>query len=118
MLNARAGFGVAAVSCVIAIVVLSWLPKDMEVRTGLAGQLEHVVAYLGTGALACFARGGARTGRLAIAFVLLAAILEVGQLWIPGRNAQLIDFVSSSAGALAGLFVATCVLRVRGVERR
>lgn len=33
----------------------------------------------------------------------MAAILELGQVWVPGRTAQLIDLGASSLGAIGGI---------------
>jgi VanZ family protein len=100
---------VSALGCIVALVVLSWLPRNMEQRTGLPGQLEHVMAYAGTGFFAAF--GFSRTRQVLMGLALLAAILEVGQLWIPGRTSQLIDFMASSAGAAFGTAIGRGALR-------
>jgi VanZ family protein len=92
---------IAALTCIMAIVVLSWLPKDMEHRTGLPGQVEHVAAYAGAGLFSAF--GFSRPSRALITLVLLAAVLEIGQIWIPGRTSQLVDFAASSGGAALGI---------------
>jgi VanZ family protein len=94
---------IAASACIIAIVVLSWLPKEMEHRTGLPGQVEHLVAYAGTGILAKF--GFKRSKIILIGLTLLAALLEIGQAWIPGRTSQLVDFLASSMGAVLGVAI-------------
>lgn len=107
----RAAFGIAATSCLVAIVVLSWLPRQMEIRTGFAGQSEHVVAYLGTAILARLAWPRHGTASMAAAFVALAILLEIGQIWVPGRNAQVIDVAAGSLGAVAGLLACALVLR-------
>ncbi|WP_204165403.1 hypothetical protein [Methylobacterium sp. 17Sr1-1] len=98
--------GLAGLACLPVLVWLSWIPKDWELRTGAAGQLEHLVAYAGTAGLLGlgFPRGPA--WRLALALVLLAGILEIGQIWVPGRTAQVIDFAASAGGALLGLAAA------------
>ena len=94
----------AGLGCVALVVWLSWIPREWEVRTGVAGQIEHVIAYAGTGALLAFGLGfgPARAWRIGALLVLLAGVLEVGQIWIPGRTAQVIDFLASSAGAVLG----------------
>lgn len=98
--------GLAGLACLPVLVWLSWIPKDWEMRTGAAGQLEHLVAYAGTAGLLGlgFSRGPA--WRLALALGLLAGILEAGQIWVPGRTAQVIDFAASAGGALLGLAAA------------
>ncbi len=100
---------ISGVACVIALAVLSWLPREMEVRAdafGIPGQIEHVVAYLGTGAIIKLGWSMNRTRWMLVGLVALAAVLEVGQVWVPGRTSQVIDFAASSSGALAGLWAA------------
>jgi hypothetical protein len=98
--------GMAGLACLPVLVWLSWIPKDWELRTGAAGQLEHFIAYAGTAGLLGlgFPRGPA--WRLGLALGLLAGILEIGQIWVPGRTAQVIDFAASAGGALLGLAAA------------
>lgn len=93
----------AALSAVAAIVVLSWLPRNAMQRTGAPGPLEHVVAYCGAAGLAVAVLSGERRRWLGLAFVILAAVLETGQVWVPGRVAQFKDFAAGGAGAILGL---------------
>jgi VanZ family protein len=92
--------------CVILLAVLSLTPGDYMVRTGAPGDLEHFVAYRGTGAIASlgYAR---RRGYLVPAALLCAyaGVLEVGQNFPPGPHPDFIDFASSSAGAIAGMLL-------------
>jgi VanZ family protein len=41
--------------------------------------------------------------------VICAAFLEIGQIWIPGRTGQLMDFGASSIGAGGGLLAAAVI---------
>lgn len=90
-------------TCAVALVVLSWIPHEWEIRTGLAGQIEHFIAYCGTGALLAFAYQEPPRFRIALALVVLAGVLETGQAWVPGRSPQFVDFAASSLGALMGV---------------
>jgi VanZ family protein len=74
------------------------------VRTGASEQLEHFVAYLGTGAVAMIGYGP-RVSALLITGLLCgyAALLEIGQIWVPGRHSRFIDFAVSAAGVAAGV---------------
>ena len=105
--------------CVGLLAWLSWIPKEWEVRTGLAGQIEHAIAYCGTAAILAFAYQEPARWRMAAGLVVLAGILEVGQLWVPGRTSQFIDFAASSVGALAGVLVGRAAIEalVRWVMR-
>lgn len=91
--------------CVGLLVWLSWVPGDLQIRTGIAGQIEHAIAYCGTGAILAFTYQGPRRWRIAAGLVALAGIMEVGQIWVPGRTSQLIDFAASSAGAGLGVLM-------------
>jgi VanZ family protein len=91
--------------CVCLLVWLSWIPATLEIRTGMAGQIEHAIAYCGTGAILALAYQEPRRWRMAVGLVALAGILEIGQLWVPGRTSQFIDFAASSAGAVAGVMI-------------
>ncbi|KQP60696.1 hypothetical protein ASF41_22925 [Methylobacterium sp. Leaf111] len=91
--------------CVGLLVWLSWIPANLEIRTGMAGQIEHAIAYCGTGAIVAFGYQEPRRWRIAAGLVVLAGILEIGQLWVPGRTSKFIDFAASSGGAVAGVLI-------------
>lgn len=93
----------ACFACTGLLVALSWLPGTEMVRTGVNGRLEHAVAYFGTAVVMALAY----RVRPALAFqaallVLLAAVLEIGQLYVPGRHSAVLDFGASSLGCLFG----------------
>jgi len=48
--------------CVVLLAVLSLLPAQQMVRTGLPGRLEHFVAYAGSAAIAMAGYGASRGG--------------------------------------------------------
>jgi VanZ family protein len=100
-------------ACVAAIIVLSLVPGDERPHTGLAGQIEHALAYFGT---AVFLALGFRTMRDRVAVISLlvglAAVLELIQRMIPGRHAQFIDWFASSLGAAAGVLAIILLERV------
>lgn len=101
---------IAALLGVIAIVALSLVPGVLRPSTGFGKTIEHATAYcLVAGMLTITSR--ARWPQLmALALIALAAFLEIGQTWIPGRDPMLTDFFASSAGALLGAGLATFVL--------
>jgi hypothetical protein len=101
--------------CVFGIAVLSLVPGEARPHTGLPGQAEHFMAYFLT-ALFLGIRPRYLVWRilLALALCLYAGLLEVLQIWVPGRSAQLIDFAASSCGALSGMIVVAMLLRFRG----
>lgn len=103
ILLARVGAGLVALS----IVILSLVPGSMRPHILRNDHLEHFVAYLAVASL--WAVGNRRSGRLLASGLLLAAcagLLEVAQLWIPGRTASIVDFASSAIGGSVGLLLA------------
>jgi VanZ family protein len=89
--------------CVILLAVLSLLPAQQMVRTGLPGRLEHFVAYAGSAAIAMAGYGASRGGMQIIGgFWVYAGILEYLQHFSPGRHPAIADFAASALGALCG----------------
>lgn len=93
----------------LVIVILSLLPGSERPHTGYSGNLEHFVAYLGTGAVTAFAFPTASLLRLALPFCLAAGLFEIAQIFIPGRSPGVDNWMASSLGAFVG------ILAMRGV---
>jgi VanZ family protein len=92
-------------ACVVLLAVLSLMPlEEIEaVRTGLPGQIEHIIAYAGSTAIAMAGYGLSRgAARIIGCFWLYAATLEYLQNFSLGRNPTLVDFAASAFGALCG----------------
>jgi VanZ family protein len=96
-------FRLAAWACLVLLAVLSWLPAEEMIRTGINGRIEHVIAYLGT-MLFVGAAYGFRLGlfRLTVMLIAYAGVLELGQNFSPGRHSSVFDFAASSGGVIAG----------------
>jgi len=89
--------------CVALLAVLSLLPAQEMVRTGLPGQVEHFVAYAGSTAIAMAGYGPRGRGVVIVGcFWVYAAVLEYLQHFSPGRHPSLGDFEASALGALSG----------------
>lgn len=91
---------------ILTIAVLSLVPGEIRPHTLSISQLEHVIAYAITGAL--LAAGYPILSQRIIIVVGLtcyAGILEIIQLWVPGRTSKVIDLVAGSSGALAGVLL-------------
>ena len=98
--------------CVVLLGVLSLLPAEEMVRTGLPGRLEHFVAYAGSTAIAMTGYGASRGGLQIIGgFWVYAAILEYLQHFSPGRHPAIGDFAASALGALCGGLVIALLWR-------
>ncbi|MFE1602626.1 VanZ family protein [Methylobacterium sp. ID0610] len=100
--------------CIPVIVWLSLIPKEWELRTGAAGQIEHVIAYAGTGALLAIGLARPAGWRLFTMLAALACVMEVGQIWVPGRTSQVIDAVASVSGAGLGVLAGSALHRLIG----
>jgi hypothetical protein len=76
----------AAWACLVALVYLSLVPKGFEVRTGVRGSIEHLIAYAGSAlvfALAYPARGVLAIGA---AMMGLAVCSNSGNCSRPGAT--------------------------------
>jgi VanZ family protein len=99
---------------VFVISVLSLVPGDLRPHLVASTKAEHVAAYLITAALLAF--GSRKRTRIIVTALLLmfyAAALEVTQLFIPGRNASVIDFAASSLGVCCGTLFVVFFRRLR-----
>ena len=97
----------AAAGSLVVLAVLSWLPGQDMVRTGLfSPSEEHFFAYMISGALVAAAMPRYRFLHVACFYALLAAVLELGQNIAPGRDAEALTALVSMCGAVAGEIVA------------
>ena len=91
---------------VLIIAILSLVPGNLRPHTVLPGPLEHTLAYALTGAaLAC---GYRRMDFRLLCLVGLSAgsvVLEILQVFIPGRSPSALDAVASSSGAALGMLL-------------
>jgi VanZ family protein len=90
---------------VVLLAILSLTPSEEieAVRTDLPRQVEHIIAYAGSGAIAMAGYGLNRGAVQVIGFLwVYAGILEYLQHFSPGRNSAFVDFGASALGALFG----------------
>jgi len=73
---------------------------------------EHAFAFVLVGLAFGFAYSRNRTQLAAISVVLIG-LLEILQLWAPGRHARLEDFVVDALAAVAGVLIAAGLDRLR-----
>ena len=94
---------IAGALAVVVLAVLSLVPWKLRPHTGVSGPLEHIAAYAIAGALLTFGyRKRSSALIVTLSLSIYAAVLEVAQIWAPGRDPKFIDFAASSAGALIG----------------
>jgi VanZ family protein len=112
----RIGLRACAWLGMLLLALASLTPGDEIVRTGMPAKIEHVVAYLLATAAWMLAYAGWPIAAVAAAFLSYAGILEIAQLWVPGRTAQATDFVASGAGVMLGLLLGLGARRVAATQ--
>jgi len=101
---------------ILVICILSILPGSERPHTGAPGQIEHMMAYaLTAGALVL--RYPRRWLPIIVSLSALSVALEVAQIFIPARHAQMRDVVASGGGAAIGAVFAFAVARYRKFVR-
>jgi VanZ family protein len=102
----RGGFAL----CILTVTVLSLLPQAVMPKVGISDKVSHFIAYT---AIAAFGLLGYRTAavRIAIGVIGLGGAIEVGQIFVPGRSAEILDFIADIGGVAAGLVLARLLLR-------
>jgi len=100
----------------LLLMLASWTPGSYMVRSGVfSGHLEHTAAYALSGALIYAVRMGRRAAwQVAAMLSVYAGVLELGQIFVPGRHSSIDDFLFSAAGASAGVLASAWLLK-RGV---
>jgi VanZ family protein len=102
---------VAAWACLPILAIASWTPGTEMVRTGIGGLLEHLAAYILTGALFGLAFPNRHAAVIAVLLSGYAGVLEFGQTWSPGRHPAVSDWFAGVFGAWVGVFATTLVCR-------
>jgi VanZ family protein len=96
-----------------AIVLLTFVPPALRPVSAVPHVLEHFAVFLLVGG--AFASGYPRRQlAIAVAAVPMTAVLELLQLFAPGRHARLSDFIINALGACAGVAVVWLIARGGG----
>ena len=90
---------------VIGLAVASWTPGQEMIRTGFNTRLERTTAYLMAGIAVLAAYPQKPLWLIAVLLGGYAGALELGQMYVPGRHAALLDWLASSGGV-----VCACVM--------
>jgi hypothetical protein len=98
---------------IAGLVFVTWCPPHLRPHFGSAN-MERFAAFFVTAAAFVFGFPR-RGGWIALGVVLVAAILEVGQLFIPGRDAHLRDALVKCVGGLSGVAAATIAQHIRRI---
>jgi VanZ family protein len=98
----------------IAITVLGSLwPKPPTVMHVQSDKLLHFIVYLVLAFIpACWFYPVGRVKRAVLFLFVLGAVLEVGQLWSPGRYFEWADMAANIEGTCIGLILGMTALRM------
>jgi len=97
------------------IVVLSLVPATLRPETSLPHSVEHFAIFWATGV--AFAVGYSLTPLLAVLLVGFSGVVEVLQLFMPGRHARLSDFIVDALASLIGLITISLIAQMRNRPR-
>lgn len=102
---------------VIGLAVASWTPGQEMIRTGFNTRLERTTAYLMAGIAVLAAYPQKPLWLIAVLLGGYAGVLELGQMYVPGRHAALLDWLASSGGVVcACVMVFFCRSRTRSLK--
>jgi VanZ family protein len=102
---------------VFLALIAFWTLGPVEDRPRLGPpQLERFGAYFVLGAL--FAYAYARPRLVAVSLAIVAVGLELGQLFVPGRDAGVPDAIAKALGAIAGVAVVAAAQAFVSARRR
>jgi VanZ family protein len=107
--------GTFAWTLAAGLVFVTWCPQSLRPHLGDAN-LERFGAFFLTSAMFVLAYPR-RAGVIAICSTAFAIILELGQLFVPGRDAGVVDAIAKALGGLAGVTVCYFALRVLEARR-
>ena len=103
---------IIAWSLAAIIVVLSLVPSELRPETGAPHIFEHCLVFVATGVV--FGLGyEPRRGALAIQLVAFAGVIEMAQLFVPGRHARLSDFLVDAVAICIGSIAGSLAKQVR-----
>lgn len=88
-----------------------WIPRHIAYWADSHGVSRNIVAFFGLGLVVLLAFS--RAGWVFMLLCLLAAGLELAQIWIPGRQFDAADIVASIAGLALAWPAAWAITRVR-----
>jgi VanZ family protein len=108
----RRFFQVSAWLLVSATLLLSVVPPSLRPVTDAPHNVEHFAIFLMTGF--CFGIGYPYKYELqAVALIAFTGLIEIAQLWVPGRHSRLSDFVVDASAACIGIATAWLITRLK-----
>jgi VanZ family protein len=86
------------------------VPPELRPTSAAPHDLEHFAIFAATGIAFGLSYGSRYL--IAIILVLFAAMIEVGQLFVPGRHARLSDFIVDALASCIGLAASYVLTRM------
>ncbi len=98
--------GRLALAWAVLITLVSVLPSEQAISTGLGDKWEHLAGYALLACLIKIARQDTLSAwKIAAAVILFGAMLEIVQSFVPGRHAELLDVLADMLGAALGIAI-------------
>ncbi len=107
----------------VLIVLVSWLaltPRPPPEITFGWDKLNHMLAFTALGFSACMACAGERQAclRRSVALLAFGGLIEILQLFVPGRSCEWGDLLGDALGIACGAYLASVALRAAASARR
>ena len=100
LLDARAFWQFCLCGLIAAVAYLALTPTPPSALTTGWDKLNHVLAFVALSWSACLGSGGSRRGlwRLAIGLLAFGGLIEIAQLYVPGRSGEWGDLLADTIG--------------------
>ena len=115
----RSWMAIFVILCVVTLVV-ALLPADRAPEASGWDKLDHALAFAALGVAGVFALHWLRRGVVLVLplLTLLGALIELLQVFVPSRMADVGDLLADIVGAVIGTLAAWLVLRAFEVRQR
>jgi VanZ family protein len=99
-----------------AAIVMSVVPPELRPMTGMSHVLEHFIWFFVCGIIFATEWPKAKLS-VYVAGVTFCGVVELVQLWVPGRHARLSDFLVDACATAAGISLTRIIRNVRSSLR-
>ena len=99
-------------SALLIIIILALTPGDQAMDTGFSDKINHLAAFCVLCILGCQAYPK-KYAWIVAGLLLYGIVIEIGQLWAPGRSCSILDLAADTCGITGGICINTCFNFVR-----